>query len=55
VFRDGGRTKIRDYATDGKVLYAFEPHAIKKIVISDLDISKTIEVNEQRGVSFELP
>jgi hypothetical protein len=55
VFRDGTRTEIQNYAAMGKELYAFAPQGTKKILVSDLDVPATIEVNEERGVEFHLP
>jgi hypothetical protein len=56
VFRDGHQLEIGNYAIVGDTLYnmagADETH---KILLSDLDLEKTVQVNRARGYDFRLP
>lgn len=54
VFRDGHRQEISSYAIMGETLYVLDARK-QKIGLSDLDLPSTIEVNDERGVDFQLP
>jgi hypothetical protein len=56
VFRDQHREDIKNYAIVGDTLYVFLPDGLrKKVALSDLDLSETIKVNDDRGVDFRVP
>jgi hypothetical protein len=55
VFRDGHQLEVRNYAIVGDTLYDIGGSTAKKIKLADLDLVKTAQVNDQRGVDFQLP
>jgi hypothetical protein len=55
VFRDGHQLEVRNYAIVGDTLYDIGGTTAKKIKLADLDLEKTAQVNDQRGVDFQLP
>lgn len=55
VFRDGHQVEVRNYAIVGDTLYDIGGMTAKKIKLADLDLVKTSQVNDQRGVDFQLP
>jgi hypothetical protein len=55
VFRDGRQLEVRNYAIVGDTLYDIGGSTAKKIKLADLDLVKTAQVNDQRGVDFQLP
>ena len=55
VFRDGHQQEVRNYAIVGDTLYDIGGSTAKKIKLGDLDLEKTAQVNDQRGVDFQLP
>lgn len=55
VFRDGHQVEVRNYAIVGNMLYDIGGSTAKKIKIADLDLQKTQQVNDERGVEFQLP
>jgi hypothetical protein len=55
VFRDGHQQEVRNYAIVGDTLYDIGGSTAKKIKLADLDLEKTAQVNDQRGVDFQLP
>ncbi len=55
VFRDGHQQEVRNYAIVGDTLYDIGASTAKKIKLSDLDLVKTAQVNDERGVQFQLP
>ena len=55
VFRDGHRSKTRNYAIVGKTLWMLTELRARKIPMSDLDVEATRKVNGDRGVEVPLP
>ena len=55
VFRDGHQQEVRNYAIVGDTLYDIGGSTAKKIKLGDLDLEKTAQVNDSRGVEFQLP
>jgi hypothetical protein len=55
VFRDGHRMELSDYAIVGKELINLSGKGPRRIPLADLDLPATTRVNEDRGVSFQLP
>ena len=57
VYKDGRQLEIANgnYAIVGDMLYDLSGPIARKIKLADLNLSQTIERNEQRGVEFSLP
>jgi hypothetical protein len=55
VFRDGKTEQVRNYAVAGKTLWIFNEQRARRIPLSELDIPATKNINEDRGVTFQLP
>jgi hypothetical protein len=56
VFRDGHQIEIGNYAIVGDTLYDLAGNSkTHKILLADLDLEKTVKVNEDRGYEFRLP
>jgi hypothetical protein len=59
VFRDGHEEQISGYTVVEGVIYAGSDMesgtATRKIELASLDLSKTIESNQSRGITFQLP
>lgn len=56
VFRDGHQLEIGNYAIVGDTLYNMAGgHGTHKILLADLDLDKTVKVNQERGYDFRLP
>jgi hypothetical protein len=57
VFKDGHQQEIANgnYAIVGDTLYDLSGAVAHKIKLADLDLSQTVQLNEQRGVEFSLP
>lgn len=55
VFKDGNQMEIRNYAVVGQTLYDLSSGRPRRISLADLDLPATEKVNDDRGVSFELP
>lgn len=57
VYKDGHQQEISNgnYAIVGDLLYDLSGPVAKKIKLADLDLAQTVQLNEQRGVEFNLP
>lgn len=55
VFRDGHRIETRNYAVVGNTLWILSEKRSEKVPIADLDLTRTQQENEQRGVEFNAP
>jgi hypothetical protein len=55
VFRDGHRLEISNYAIQGETLYNLGAAGPRKIKLADLDLDKTMKLNDERGNEFRLP
>ena len=60
VFRDGHSEEVRDYTIADGILYArgdyyTDGYWNKKIALSTLNVSQTLQANAARHVKFELP
>jgi hypothetical protein len=55
VFRDQHKQEVQNYAIVGQTLWNFSPQRTERIPLSELDISATTKVNEDRGVTFRVP
>lgn len=54
VFRDGHRQQVSNYAIMGSTLYVLSERNAR-IPIAALDVSATVQINEERGVEFSVP
>jgi hypothetical protein len=54
VFRDGHRSAIQNYAIVGQTVWVFTERRARKILVSDLDVEVTKEVNADRGLEFRI-
>jgi hypothetical protein len=52
VYRDGRRVEVQNYAIVGQTLWVFNETHARKVPLSELDLTATRAVNEQRGVEF---
>lgn len=56
IFRDGHQLEISNYAIVGDTLYDLAGnYKTHKILLADIDLEKTVKVNEDRGYDFRLP
>lgn len=57
VFKDGHQQEISNgnYAIVGDMLYDLSGSIARKIKLSDLDLKRTTQQNEDRGVEFSVP
>ncbi len=55
VFRDHHVEEVRNYAIAGGTLWILDQPAAKRIPLTDLDLVATVEVNDTRGVGFQVP
>lgn len=55
VFKDGHQLEVGNYAIVGQTLYDLSPGHPRRIALADLDLDATQKLNDDRGVSFQLP
>ena len=55
VFKDGHQLEIGNYAIVGQTLFDLTPGHARKISLADLNLDATQKLNDDRGVSFQLP
>ena len=55
VYRDGRQTEVQNYAIYGQNVWVFGNQITRKIALSDLDVAKTKQLNDERGVEFDIP
>jgi hypothetical protein len=55
VYKDGHQVEVQDYAIMGQYLVWFSHQLSKKIPLADLDLPATRKVNEDHGVTFNVP
>ncbi|MGE5325303.1 MAG: hypothetical protein ACM3SW_20715 [Actinomycetota bacterium] len=55
IFKDGHQVETRNFAIMGDTLYDFSTSILRKVQLSDLDKDKTIQANEDRGITVKLP
>ena len=60
IFRDGRREEVSNYSIFGGAIYVNSDYWnsgawTRKIQIEDLDLLKTLKLNQERGVRFSLP
>lgn len=54
IFRDGRQEEVRNFAIMGDSLYVLSDKR-QKIALADLDVDKTIQANDERGITIRLP
>lgn len=55
VYRDGRQVEIQNYAISGQTVWVFGDQITRKIAVADLDVAKTKQLNDKRGVEFDVP
>jgi hypothetical protein len=55
VFKDGHKLEVSNYAIVDKTLYNVTAGRALKIALADLDLEATQKLNDERGVSFQVP
>jgi hypothetical protein len=55
VFKDGHQAEIQNYAIVGDTLYDLTDGRRRKIALADLDLTATVNQNDDRGVDFQVP
>lgn len=55
VFKDGHQLEVQNYAVVSQTLYDLTAGHPRKIALADLDLPATQELNEDRGITFQLP
>jgi hypothetical protein len=55
VFRDGHRVETRNYAIVGSTIWVLSEKRSEKVPLASLDLDKTQQENEERGVEFTAP
>ena len=55
VFKDGRKLEVGNYAIVGQTLFDLTPGHPRKVALADLDLAATHQLNDDRGVQFQLP
>jgi hypothetical protein len=55
AYRDGHQLEAQNYAIQGQTLWVFGDQITRKISLADLDLSATKQLNDKRGVEFNVP
>ncbi|MFZ0953128.1 MAG: hypothetical protein WAN17_12735 [Candidatus Sulfotelmatobacter sp.] len=55
VFKDGHQLEIGNYAIVNQILYDLTPGHPHRIALADLDLPATQKLNDDRGITFDLP
>ena len=55
IFKDGHQLEVQNYAVIGDMLYDLTPGRHHKIALADLDLTSTVQQNDDRGIDFRLP
>ena len=55
VFKDGHKLEVGNYAIVGQTLFDLTAGHARKIALADLDLEATRQLNDDRGVQFQLP
>lgn len=55
IFRDGHKLEVGNYAIVGVTLFDLTPGHPRRIALADLDLAATRKLNEDQGVTFQLP
>ncbi len=55
VFKDGHQLEIGNYAIVNQTIYDLTPGHPRKIALADLDLPATQKLNDDRGITFDVP
>jgi hypothetical protein len=55
IFRDGHQLEIGNYAIVNQTLYDLTPGHPRRIALADLDLPATQKLNDDHGITFDLP
>lgn len=55
VFKDKHTQEVQNYAIVGPTLWIFSDQTSKRIPLAQLDVPRTSQMNEERGVDFAVP
>jgi hypothetical protein len=55
VYKDGRKLEVGNYAIVGQTLYDLTPGHPRKVALADLDVDATQKLNDDHGVTFQLP
>lgn len=55
VFKDGHKLEVGNYAIIGQTLFDMTPGHARKVPLKELDLEATRRVNDDHGVTFQLP
>ncbi|MFZ0136917.1 MAG: hypothetical protein WAK89_07670 [Candidatus Sulfotelmatobacter sp.] len=55
IFKDGHQLEIGNYAIVNQTIYDLTPGHPRKIALADLDLPATQKLNDDRGITFDLP
>jgi hypothetical protein len=55
VYRDGHRSEVQNYAIIGSTVWILSAARAEKVPLSELNVDQTIKLNEDRGISFQVP
>jgi len=55
MFKDGHKLDVQNYAIVGQTLFDLTPGHARKVALATLDLEATRQLNEDRGVQFQLP
>lgn len=55
VFKDGHQLEVSNYAIVGNTLFDLTPGHSRRVALSDLNLDRTRQQNEENGILFELP
>jgi hypothetical protein len=55
VFKDGRKLDVGNYAIVGQTLFDLTPGHARKVALADLNLDATRQLNDDRGVQFQLP
>jgi hypothetical protein len=55
AFKDGRKLEVGNYAIVGQTLFDLTPGHARKVALADLDLDATQRLNDDRGVTFQLP
>ena len=55
VFRDQHLQEVQNYAIVGQTIWILDEKKASKVPLEDLDVDATTQLNDERGVEFEVP
>ncbi|MGB6405504.1 MAG: hypothetical protein WBF26_21880, partial [Candidatus Sulfotelmatobacter sp.] len=55
VFKDGHQLEIGNYAIVNQTLYDLTPGHPHRVALADLDLPATQKLNDDHGITFDLP